>query len=58
MYRVFNMGIGLVMVVSDFYADSITRMLSAAGHPNWVLGEVKQLPADAGIEKRVTVHNK
>jgi phosphoribosylformylglycinamidine cyclo-ligase len=58
MHRVFNMGIGLVMVVSDFYADSITRMLSAAGHPNWVLGEVKQLPADAGIEKRVTVHNK
>lgn len=58
MHRVFNMGIGLVMVVSSFYADSITRMLSAAGHPNWVLGEVKELAADAGIEKRVTVHNK
>ncbi|MCL4155578.1 UNVERIFIED_CONTAM: hypothetical protein GTU68_035672 [Idotea baltica] len=58
MHRVFNMGIGLVMIVSSFYADSVSRMLAAAGHANWVLGEVKELPADAGVQKRVTVHNK
>jgi phosphoribosylformylglycinamidine cyclo-ligase len=58
MHRVFNMGIGLVMVVSNFYADSISRMLTDAGHSNWVLGTVKELPADAAVEKRVTVHNK
>lgn len=58
MHRVFNMGIGLVMIVSDFYADSISRMLTEAGHANWTLGEVKQLPAGSDVEKRVTVHNK
>jgi len=58
MHRVFNMGIGLVMIVSDFYADSISRMLTEAGHANWMLGEVKELPAGSDVEKRVTVHNK
>lgn len=58
MHRVFNMGIGLVMIVSDFYADSISRMLTAAGHANWTIGEVKDLPADSDVEKRVTVFNK
>ena len=58
MHRVFNMGIGLVMIVSDFYADSISKMLVAAGHANWTIGEVKELPSDSDVEKRVTVFNK
>ena len=58
MHRVFNMGIGLVMIVSDFYADSISRMLTAAGHENWTIGEVKELPTGIDVEKRVTVFNK
>ena len=58
MHRVFNMGIGLVMIVSDFYADSISKMLTAAGHANWTIGEVKELPNDSDVEKRVTVFNK
>lgn len=39
MYRVFNMGIGLVLMVRPFYADSIQRMLADCGHRSWQLGE-------------------
>lgn len=41
MYRVFNMGIGLVLVVSPFYADSICRILQAGGHDARVIGAVR-----------------
>ncbi len=41
MYRVFNMGIGLVLIVAEYYADSIVRTLSKeAGVPAWVIGRV------------------
>ncbi|MEL7496145.1 MAG: phosphoribosylformylglycinamidine cyclo-ligase [Planctomycetota bacterium] len=40
MHRVFNMGIGLALVVSPYYADAISRTLTEAGHPNWVIGKV------------------
>lgn len=41
MYRVFNMGIGLVLVVSDFFADAIARYLRKEEKvPAWVIGEV------------------
>jgi phosphoribosylformylglycinamidine cyclo-ligase len=41
MFRVFNMGIGLVMIVAEYYADSITRHLNQkAGVPAWIIGEV------------------
>ena len=52
MYRVFNMGLGLALIVSPYYADSIRRTLLEKGHQSWVIGEVKS------GEKRVTVHNK
>ena len=52
MFRVFNMGLGLTLIVSPYYADAIQRTLSQHGHENWIIGSVK-----AG-EKRVTVHNK
>ncbi|QDV34799.1 phosphoribosylformylglycinamidine cyclo-ligase [Tautonia plasticadhaerens] len=43
--RVFNMGIGLVLVVSDYYADSIARYLrTEAGIPSWVIGRVEEGP--------------
>lgn len=56
MYRVFNMGIGIAMIVSPFYADNICRMLTQDGHPSRVIGEVKAA-ADA-TTKSVTVHNR
>ncbi len=41
MYRVFNMGIGLVLVVADYYADAITRYINTEVKiPTWVIGEV------------------
>jgi phosphoribosylformylglycinamidine cyclo-ligase len=41
MFRVFNMGIGLVMIVAEYYAESITRHLNhKAKVPAWIIGEV------------------
>jgi phosphoribosylformylglycinamidine cyclo-ligase len=41
MYRVFNMGIGLVLVVAEYYAEAITRYLTTEVKvPAWILGEV------------------
>ena len=40
MHRVFNMGIGLVLIVSSFYADKIMRMVSDFGIQTWRIGEV------------------
>ncbi len=40
MDRVFNMGIGLVLVVSPYYATSIQHQLTDLGFENWVLGKM------------------
>lgn len=41
MFRVFNMGIGLVMIVADYYAEAIARYLrTEVKVPSWVIGEV------------------
>ena len=42
MFRVFNMGIGLVLIVSPFYVDSIRRMITEFGFQNWVVGKIVQ----------------
>jgi phosphoribosylformylglycinamidine cyclo-ligase len=38
MYRVFNMGIGLTLVVSPYYAESIREQLTACGLASWPIG--------------------
>ena len=41
MFRVFNMGIGLVLIVAEYYADSIVRTLAKdANVAAWVIGDV------------------
>jgi phosphoribosylformylglycinamidine cyclo-ligase len=41
MERVFNMGIGLVIVVAEYFAESIVRQLShRLGIPAWIIGQV------------------
>src|SRR6185437_6721662 len=41
MFRVFNMGIGLVLVVADYYAEAIARYLrTEVNLSSWVIGEV------------------
>jgi phosphoribosylformylglycinamidine cyclo-ligase len=42
MFRVFNMGIGFVMIVSDYYAESIQRRLQEDRIPTFVIGEVRE----------------
>ncbi len=44
MYRVFNMGIGLVLIVSSFYAEAIRRMLGDQQHASWQIGTVVEGP--------------
>ncbi len=48
MFRVFNMGIGLVMIVAEYYAESIVRTLrTEAETPAWIIGEV--VPGDRDV---------
>ncbi|MBX9792297.1 MAG: phosphoribosylformylglycinamidine cyclo-ligase [Pirellulales bacterium] len=44
MERVFNLGIGLVLVVSPHFASSISRQLEDLGLANWPLGEATSGP--------------
>ena len=48
MDTVFNLGIGFVMIVSRFYADSIQRQLEEDRVPTVVIGEVKE--GEPGVE--------
>ena len=40
MYRVFNMGIGMVLVVAPYYAQAVCRRLRRAGETPYVIGRV------------------
>ena len=46
MERVFNMGVGMVLVVSPHFADSITARLVDAGIETARIGEVRAARAD------------
>jgi phosphoribosylformylglycinamidine cyclo-ligase len=48
MFRVFNMGVGFVFIVSPYYADSIVRQLQSEGYPAGVIGEVRA--GEVGVE--------
>ena len=45
MARVFNMGVGMVLVVSPHFADSIVSQLSDAGVEAWRIGAVEAAEA-------------
>ena len=42
MDRVFNMGIGLVLVVRPFYAESIRHQLADCGVESWLIGRAEE----------------
>ena len=44
MDQVFNMGLGLVLIVAPFYAESIRHQLSREGLKNWLIGRVEKGP--------------
>lgn len=48
MFRVFNMGIGFVLIVSRYYTDSVVRQLEEEGCPAFVLGEV--IDGEPGVD--------
>jgi phosphoribosylformylglycinamidine cyclo-ligase len=48
MFRTFNMGIGLVLVVAREHADHCRTLLASLGETAWIIGEVKAGPR--GIE--------
>jgi phosphoribosylformylglycinamidine cyclo-ligase len=41
MFRVFNMGIGMVLIVRPYYIDHIMDQLKRRGVESWVIGEVR-----------------
>jgi phosphoribosylformylglycinamidine cyclo-ligase len=48
MFRVFNMGIGFVLVAKAKYADEIQRRLAEQQQPSWIIGKVEAGPR--GVE--------
>jgi len=42
MYRVFNMGIGMVLVVAPYYADALCHRLKRAGETPYIIGRVSR----------------
>jgi phosphoribosylformylglycinamidine cyclo-ligase len=52
MERVFNMGIGMVLVVSPHYASSVRHQLADCGHESWQIGTVRAARSD---EERVVL---
>jgi phosphoribosylformylglycinamidine cyclo-ligase len=47
MYRVFNMGIGLVLVASPYYAESIQQQIASCGLQSWLIGRV--IEGESGV---------
>jgi phosphoribosylformylglycinamidine cyclo-ligase len=48
MFRVFNMGIGFVVIAGRYYAESIQRQLQEDRVPTFVIGEVRE--GEPGVE--------
>jgi phosphoribosylformylglycinamidine cyclo-ligase len=48
MYRVFNMGIGMVLVVSEYFTESIQQQLAKFGLESWAIGRIVENPEGAG----------
>ncbi|MCE5279549.1 MAG: phosphoribosylformylglycinamidine cyclo-ligase [Planctomycetaceae bacterium] len=46
MFRVFNMGVGFVLVVSPAFAEPIMNRLAALGERPWILGRVRKGPSE------------
>jgi len=42
MFRVFNMGVGLTMVVSEYYAESVQQQLAESGLKSWAIGKISE----------------
>jgi phosphoribosylformylglycinamidine cyclo-ligase len=50
LYQVFNMGIGMTLIVSAEHADAILKFTRAQKHPAWLIGEVVKGRGEARVE--------
>lgn len=50
MYRVFNMGIGMTLVVRGYYTESIRRKLKELGIESWPIGRIEAGDGGAWLE--------
>jgi phosphoribosylformylglycinamidine cyclo-ligase len=53
MRRVFNLGVGLLVVVDGSAADRAVALLNQQGERAWIIGEVVDVPAGTPFEARV-----
>jgi phosphoribosylformylglycinamidine cyclo-ligase len=53
MYRVFNMGIGMILIVAPEYADAAISKTKALGDKAYTLGEVVARASDKGVVEYV-----
>ena len=49
MYRVFNMGIGFVLVLDPYYVESVQRRLDEMRTESWVIGRIES--GEPGVER-------
>jgi phosphoribosylformylglycinamidine cyclo-ligase len=54
MDRVFNQGIGLVLVVSGYYAESVSYQLAESGLESWNIGRIVEGPRDVVWAEQVS----
>jgi len=50
MLRVFNAGIGLVLIVPEEQSQSVCDFIQSAQHHAWIIGDIKASDADATIQ--------
>ena len=50
MYRTFNCGVGMVIVVAEADQEKTLKTLEAAGEKPWVIGNIKQ---NSGLEDAI-----
>ena len=49
LYQVFNMGIGMVAIVSAGEADAVLKFIKAQKHKAWLIGEVVKGKGEARV---------
>jgi len=50
LYQVFNMGVGMTVVVTAAHADAVVQFINARNHRAWVIGEVVKGRGEARVE--------
>jgi phosphoribosylformylglycinamidine cyclo-ligase len=50
LYQVFNMGIGMVSIISADKAKDVLKFINAQKHKAWIIGEVVNGKGEARVE--------